>query len=240
MPMVSQVRLLLDVSWNEILQSLRLLRSTLGDGVSYVDLLLFIQYTGVSEELHPGPATYKNLARAFMKLTRRFASGDLPSHMCTEMRAMKFLCRPLDLLCNRNLCCYNWGRLVRLSPPSLDLLGDLGEVDLPNNSNFPFHKATSRFIDPRLQNPVEIHNVIHWLKASPEPPQDILELWEGYLRVSTTAYGQYQTSSDRHPESRWNDWLRFETDFSRVCEEMLDSSRRFEWDDFPSDNEYIP
>ncbi|KAJ7700444.1 hypothetical protein B0H17DRAFT_1047266 [Mycena rosella] len=60
-----------------------------------------------------------------------------------------------------------WGLLIRIIPPCLVLLQEIREFELP----FWFCDGSS----------IEIHNVVQWLKTFPEPPLDVIQLWEGYF-----------------------------------------------------------
>ncbi|KAJ7700453.1 hypothetical protein B0H17DRAFT_253162 [Mycena rosella] len=66
--------------------------------------------------------------------------------------------------------CPAWGLLIRITPPCLDLLQEIREFEPP-----------FWLWDGNHLRPIEIHNVVQWLKTFPELPLDVIQLWEGYF-----------------------------------------------------------
>ncbi|KAJ7605374.1 hypothetical protein DFH06DRAFT_258869 [Mycena polygramma] len=68
-----------------------------------------------------------------------------------------------------------WGILIRTSPAYLDLLHDIRDL-VPPIRLLDF--------DPTCCNPIDVHNVLEWLKMYPQPPLDIIKRWEGYFLLA--------------------------------------------------------
>ncbi|KAJ7700477.1 hypothetical protein B0H17DRAFT_1047309 [Mycena rosella] len=69
----------------------------------------------------------------------------------------------------------SWGLLIRITPPCLDLLQEIREFELP----FWLCDYHPRY--PPGLDPIDLHNVVQWLKTFSEPPLDVIHLWEGYF-----------------------------------------------------------
>ncbi|KAJ7245799.1 hypothetical protein C8J57DRAFT_1361735 [Mycena rebaudengoi] len=86
-----------------------------------------------------------------------------------------------------------WGRFIRASPPFLELLEDIRQVSFePYEWN-------------GLENsPENYHDTIQWLKAFPDPPQDVIEVWEQHLIVASKAYEHKWKKDPQYDlEARW-------------------------------------
>ncbi|KAJ7245762.1 hypothetical protein C8J57DRAFT_758771 [Mycena rebaudengoi] len=84
---------------------------------------------------------------------------------------------------------YPWGCFFRASPHSLELLQDI-------------HQASFDLDDFKAvgNDPEDYHDTLKWLKAFPDPPQDVIEVWEQHLKAACRSYNP----SDL--ESRWREW----------------------------------
>ncbi|KAJ7120360.1 hypothetical protein C8R44DRAFT_672130 [Mycena epipterygia] len=76
-----------------------------------------------------------------------------------------------------------WGQHIRSSPHSSpELLHELREF-VPH---WPVYGDSWRI---NLQ-PIEFHDVVQWLKASPDPPLELIVCWQGYLEESKSRCGR--------------------------------------------------
>ncbi|KAJ7245806.1 hypothetical protein C8J57DRAFT_1679169 [Mycena rebaudengoi] len=91
-----------------------------------------------------------------------------------------------------------WGRFIRISPYSLELLQDICQASFnPNALNI-------------VENsPENYHDTLQWLKGFPDPPQDVIEVWEQYLigacKIFVDKWGPHDTAYDHKWEWR-NKW----------------------------------
>ncbi|KAJ7034351.1 hypothetical protein C8F04DRAFT_1395579 [Mycena alexandri] len=100
--------------------------------------------------------------------------------------------RPLDL----RPSWIEWGQLVRCSPyPNSPLLCTLDEFT-------PVWERFNSEWSLRLL-PVELHDVIQWLKAHPNPPMTLIARWEGYLVEGRNQCKQAGIEIRDNLESRW-------------------------------------
>ncbi|KAJ6555410.1 hypothetical protein DFH09DRAFT_1165320 [Mycena vulgaris] len=63
-----------------------------------------------------------------------------------------------------------WGLLIRLHSPCPDLLREIREF-----------VPSSWLLLECVLRPIDIHNVVQWLKTFPEPPLEVIHRWEGYF-----------------------------------------------------------
>jgi hypothetical protein len=100
---------------------------------------------------------------------------------------------------------------VRASPCSLELLQDIRDF-VPFEYGYPLRYACT----PEL-----CHNILQWLKvrtqgsnrsrligtsvqAFPNPPQDVIEIWQNHLKAAGDNWEWYWPVND--PEDSWRDW----------------------------------
>ncbi|KAJ7693132.1 hypothetical protein B0H17DRAFT_1060257, partial [Mycena rosella] len=87
----------------------------------------------------------------------------------------------------------SWGLLIRITPPCLDLLQEIREFELP------FWLCDGL-------DPIDLHNVVQWLKTFPEPPPDVIHLWEGYFlkvyRLSKASGGERFLKENMESQNR--------------------------------------
>ncbi|KAJ7231007.1 hypothetical protein C8J57DRAFT_1385711 [Mycena rebaudengoi] len=139
----------------------------------------------VVEHLSPEPtlaALALRLARGSARLLKDMATGQKPSY-CLEA---------LD----------QWGYFIRSSTHSHELLQDIRE--LPSFETF----SDLDIHGNELEN---YHNILQWLKTFPNPPLDLINIWEGYLVESWNK----DPSTRRDVNSLEDRWRTWQTDTSR-------------------------
>ncbi|KAJ7690378.1 hypothetical protein B0H17DRAFT_591465 [Mycena rosella] len=140
------------------------------------------------DELYPEALVSTELACGYIRLIQRIGDRDLP------MELWKYSSPFVKYL--------EWGRHIRSSPTSSpELLLDLRR----------FVPHWDGFVDGEEQlQPNEFHDVVQWLKASPDPQLDLIERWQGYLEASMHRWGNF---SDDQLEARWQHNLEREAHF---------------------------
>ncbi|KAF7344231.1 putative nwd2 protein [Mycena venus] len=183
-----QLRIVLDLSWEEIRVSICSLRPLVSQEWD-IFFIIFLFMPAICEELEslsPRSMISRDLACGYLRLMPQIANGDLPMFCWGSLSA-----------------CREWGRHIRSSPQSNpELLEELIEFCPPWDIFSEWNK--------RLE-PVEFHDVVQWLKASPNPRPDLIDRWQGYLRESMDHPGMVYT--DEELEKRWKDNLAREASF---------------------------
>ncbi|KAJ7280881.1 hypothetical protein C8J57DRAFT_1300362 [Mycena rebaudengoi] len=131
----------------------------------------------VTEHLSPEPtlaALALRLARGSARLLKEMATGQKPLYDLIVMEM--------------------WGYFVRSSTHSPELLQDIRE--------FPSFETLS-VLRISGDEPENYHNILQWLKAFPDPPLDLIDIWEGYLMESCN---HYSTWDNKSLEDRWRAW----------------------------------
>ncbi|KAJ7280853.1 hypothetical protein C8J57DRAFT_1300249 [Mycena rebaudengoi] len=138
----------------------------------------------VAEHFSPEPT----LASVALRLAR--GSARLLKDMATGQKPLYYL----QVLAQ-------WGYFVRASTPSLELLQDIRE--------FPSFETLSGLV-LYGDEPENYHSILQWLKTFPNPPLDLIDIWEGYLRES---YNEH-SSRGRDANSLEDQWRTWQTDTS--------------------------
>ncbi|KAJ7280797.1 hypothetical protein C8J57DRAFT_1300113 [Mycena rebaudengoi] len=95
-----------------------------------------------------------------------------------------------------------WGYFVRSSAHSPELLQDIREF-----------LSFETFLYVGADEPDNIHSIIQWLKTFPDPPLDLINIWEGYLMDACIVYSDMEEEDENKSlEKRWRAW---QTDTSR-------------------------
>ncbi|KAJ6546331.1 hypothetical protein B0H10DRAFT_2202834 [Mycena sp. CBHHK59/15] len=127
------------------------------------------------------PLVSMDLARGVIRVLRAIGTGQRPQQFC----------RRISL---------HWGRFIRGSPASPELLRDLWD----------FVPPSSFFASPDEFHDVEFHDVLQWLKKFPEPPLQLIDRWESYFKAEHSRW-EHQSGSWRAAwrddyELRWREW----------------------------------
>ncbi|KAJ7854956.1 hypothetical protein B0H14DRAFT_2755409 [Mycena olivaceomarginata] len=145
----------------------------------------------------------RDLACGYLRLMQQIEGGDQPMSLWKILQYRKPGCE--------------WGRHIRSSPQSdPELLQKLNQF-LPPQEVFLQREFPLA--------PVEFHDVIQWLKTSPNPQPNLIDRWQGYLAESIVqdrknSFNQKDYSDDTL-EKRWQDHLKRETDFHRPPQEEV-------------------
>ncbi|KAJ7093810.1 hypothetical protein C8R44DRAFT_718714 [Mycena epipterygia] len=164
-----EIRAVLDLSWAEIRAIICSLRSVLGEEHQQIRAILVgLLCSDISSGI-------TSVARGFLRLIPKIGTGDLS-------------CWFWDHFITRE-----WGRHIRSSPHSSELLQELREFVPPFDGATPIFNLCA----------VEFHDVLEWLKAFPDPPPlDLINRWKGYLRKSKDMDGHCHQTEDQL-EARW-------------------------------------
>ncbi|KAJ7435433.1 hypothetical protein FB451DRAFT_272082 [Mycena latifolia] len=190
---LTDVRMLLDLSWEEMRAQIGSLRPIIGrDSCQFGALLMFLP--ALCRELnglYPESLVSKELAVGCIRLIQRIGNGDLPMTFWTHFERWE----------KHGL---EWGRHIRSSSPQSnpELLHELQEF-LP-----PWEVFESGIY---TLCPTDFYDVLQWLKTSPDPQQDLIERWQGYMIESLHREGV--ECSDAVLETRWQNNLRTEAYF---------------------------
>ncbi|KAF8194725.1 hypothetical protein K438DRAFT_1827335 [Mycena galopus ATCC 62051] len=185
-----QIRLILNLSWNDIRQALCALRplATAESDLFYILFSCLPAFCRELDHVYPEAMACRDLARGFIRLMQRIENGGLP------MIFWKWL--------NENGT-IEWGRHIRSC----------------TQSNPEVLQALSRFIPPWDVfseagfdlKPVEFYDVVQWLKSSFHPQSDLIACWQNHLKKSKARMGVNET--DDQLEMRWRDNIRKEASF---------------------------
>ncbi|KAJ7280886.1 hypothetical protein C8J57DRAFT_1300391 [Mycena rebaudengoi] len=132
----------------------------------------------VAEHLSPEPtlaALALRLARGSARLLKEMATGQKPLYDLAVL--------------------FQWGYFVRASTHSPELLQDIRE--LPSFETFSVLNIFGN-------EPENYHNILQWLKTFPNPPLDLINIWEGYLVESWNKYARRR--DDNSLEDQWRVW----------------------------------
>ncbi|KAJ6554141.1 hypothetical protein B0H19DRAFT_1152689 [Mycena capillaripes] len=155
------IRILLDLSWIDMRVAICSLRPILGEEPRKFREMLLVLPT-LCSEIYPESFTSRDLALGFLRLMRKICCGDLSLEIWRDFKQSKIP---------------EWGRHVRSSPHSSpELLHELHERDV-----FCCPSARSYGGFETDLHPIEFHDVVEWLKASPDSPVDLIKYWTGYL-----------------------------------------------------------
>ncbi|KAJ7280768.1 hypothetical protein C8J57DRAFT_1500974 [Mycena rebaudengoi] len=90
-----------------------------------------------------------------------------------------------------------WGHFVRSSADSPELLQDIREF-------LSFETLSDRHIHAEVLD--NCHSILQWLKTFPDPPLDLIDIWEDYLMESCKAHSLHGTWDNKSLEDRWRAW----------------------------------
>ncbi|KAJ7248302.1 hypothetical protein C8J57DRAFT_1357893 [Mycena rebaudengoi] len=85
---------------------------------------------------------------------------------------------------------YPWGCFIRASLHSLELLQDIRQASFDPNDFSAVENYHANY-----------HDTLQWLKAFPDPPQDVIEVWEQHLKAARLTYN-YKLDLETH----WREW----------------------------------
>ncbi|KAJ7819260.1 hypothetical protein B0H14DRAFT_2836904 [Mycena olivaceomarginata] len=171
---VQNIRILLELSWDDMNAAIRALRSLTGLNPMEIAIVI-LTLTTLCQENTTRPLVSKDFACRFIRLIRQFPTSN------TIQRSISSHVMP---------AIPPWGQCVRSSPQSSpELLDELRRFVSPwNLPDLPSETMQD------LASPFQLHDVVQWLKTLNDPPMDLIEQWEGYLRQSKE---QYFRSSSR-------------------------------------------
>ncbi|KAF7348919.1 putative nwd2 protein [Mycena venus] len=196
-----QLRTVLDLPWEDIRASICSLRPLVSQQSEFF-CPLFLFLPPICEELdslYPRTMAFKDLACGLLRLMRRIENGELPLIYWNMLRL------------SSDWQVGEWGRYVRCSPQSNhELLKELTEF-------VPAWDVFSEW-NGSLE-PVEFHDVVQWLRESPNPQPDLIDRWQGYLRESMIR--EKQNYTDEELEMRWGNYLAEEAYFHGPCDEKV-------------------
>ncbi|KAJ6587260.1 hypothetical protein B0H10DRAFT_815224 [Mycena sp. CBHHK59/15] len=149
-----EAHVLLDVSWDDMRTAVCRLRPIIGRDWGKLSGLAAFMWSPRFARVEPWrPLVSMELAQGFIRVLRAIGTGQRPQ---------QFWRKPL-----------HWGRFIRGSPASPELLRDLWDFVPPSR----FFASPYRFHD------VEFHDVLQWLKKFPEPPLQLIDRWESYFKA---------------------------------------------------------
>ncbi|KAF8182427.1 hypothetical protein K438DRAFT_1840198 [Mycena galopus ATCC 62051] len=185
-----QIRIILNLSWNDIRQVLCSLRplATAESDLFYILFSCLPAFCRELDHVYPEAMASRDLARGFIRLMQRIENGGLP------MIFWKWL--------NENGI-IEWGRHIRSC----------------TQSDPEVLQALTRFIPPWDVfseagfdlKPVEFYDVVQWLKSSFHPQSDLIACWQNHLKKSKARMGVNET--DDQLEMRWRDNIGKEASF---------------------------
>ncbi|KAJ7502027.1 hypothetical protein B0H11DRAFT_1990309 [Mycena galericulata] len=175
------VRHLLNASWNEVLASLCRLRPILGSPLSADSL--GISTLIINEWMMTHQGTWRanicsRLAWGCIQFRKSIDTGSLPATLWSYA--------------------IPWGRFIRASPISQELLRSVQEFVPPPMGDRTLYSWNQDH---------DCHNVIMWLKGFPEPPLGEIHRWENLFRNEQNAASK--CPGNRLPqdyEGRWREW----------------------------------
>ncbi|KAJ7925053.1 hypothetical protein B0H13DRAFT_2314847 [Mycena leptocephala] len=177
------LRILLDLGWDDITAALSALRSIIGGGTLKQVVAGTIAILALSLELYPASTcpVVSDLALGCLRLVQQIAVKDLP--LSTTDVHLK------------------WGQLIRCSTHSNPkLLHKLHEfVGRPSWDFLPAYEYAMR----SWLRPTEFYDIIQWLKSLPDPPLELIERWQSYLRQSRDIYLREQARPLSELEKMW-------------------------------------
>ncbi|KAJ7804339.1 hypothetical protein B0H14DRAFT_2527353 [Mycena olivaceomarginata] len=143
-----EMRFLLNVSWDELRATLCCLRPIFPDGLPRLLTLSRFIHNSMTN-----PSTWRanisiDLASGYIRVRKLVEKGDLPEYLWGRW--------------------IQWGRFIRGSPCSAELLSSIKEFVPPE---VPYYLHT-------VHGEEECHDVIQWLKSFPEPPLEEIRRWE--------------------------------------------------------------
>ncbi|KAJ7681864.1 hypothetical protein DFH06DRAFT_283258 [Mycena polygramma] len=174
-PSIRLTQLLLDLSWDDLTSDLSALHSLIGGGTHKQLAAATLTMLALSVEVYRNslPSLTAEIIGGVFRLIQQNGIGHLPLNTWA-----RYLGR--------------WGQLIRHSPRSnLDLLRQLREFVPPCDV---FRLSNCDFL-----NRGEFYHAIEWLKAFPNPPDDmpnVLERWQGYLQRSREICQPYGSEPD--------------------------------------------
>ncbi|KAJ7104921.1 hypothetical protein C8R44DRAFT_746172 [Mycena epipterygia] len=146
------IHILLDLSWVDMRTAIYPLRPILGEEPQQFGEMLLILPT-LCSEIHLESYTSRDLALGFLRLMQKICRKVLP----------------VDLWCN-----FKESGMVHDCQNGADT-SDLLRTQAPN-----FYMNSDCDYETYLR-PIEFHDVVRWLKESPDPPLELIERWQGYL-----------------------------------------------------------
>ncbi|KAJ7735201.1 hypothetical protein B0H16DRAFT_134015 [Mycena metata] len=182
-PQLFFIRILLDISWDDMKAAICLICPILGEEDSKFKEMLLVLPT-LCAEIYPESFTSRDLALGFLRIMRKIPYCDLSLEFWTNFNKYGIL---------------HWGQHVRSSPhSSLRLLHELHKF-VPH-WDVSFDEPSSGDYQPGL-HPIEFHDVVQWLKASPNSPIELIERWKGYLEQSRSKWPEKPIKEDLTDES---------------------------------------
>jgi hypothetical protein len=107
-----------------------------------------------------------------------------------------------------------WGCLIRASQHSLELLQDICQASFDPDQSPRWDNSPENYHDTLQWLRVGNHTVmclalsaLNYFQAFPDPPQDVIEVWEQYLIVASRHYEYRLRGNPQYDlETRWRRW----------------------------------
>ncbi|KAJ7027614.1 hypothetical protein C8F04DRAFT_1238035 [Mycena alexandri] len=200
-PSLCCVRLLLGLSSDNITSAVTALRSIMGDLERTENPLQVIAATTIT------------LLALSLELFPHSIHNLLSELACGCLHLLELGSSGCDSWINDDIA---WGQLVRCSPyPNSSLLCALSKF-IPLWDDFDQSEWSLRLL------PVEVHDIIQWLKAHPNQPRPLIARWEGYLVECRNWCKQAGTEIIDDLEHRWQSFRRPGVDPSQSQRADLD------------------
>ncbi|KAJ7165104.1 hypothetical protein C8R46DRAFT_1098186 [Mycena filopes] len=169
-----QFRTLLGASWNQLRQSVVLaLRPVFGrNSAALTQLWTSLQNPRFARTIYPWASIFRNLAYQSIRIAKGTHAGTLPIELMGYW--------------------LEWGRYVRSSPPSSEVLRELSTFVPRDDSEYG------------LSTENEIYDVLKWFKSTPNVPAEEMLRWTNYLALGT------QCERDYAYGMRWTSWRGLE------------------------------
>ncbi|KAJ7239711.1 hypothetical protein C8J57DRAFT_109420 [Mycena rebaudengoi] len=205
-PILYQVRLLLGVSWDNMLAALSAVRSII-DRASHVRVVAgTITILALVLELYPAelPRLISDLGCGLLHLIQQ--NGSVHAALYSESN------NSLSYRTHRY-----WGTFIRCSPKSsTELLSQLHKFVPP----WDLFTSPPNMFD--MLCPEDFYNVLQWLKSLPDPPLELIERWQGYLKKSRLIFmGRVK---ERKGQDEMND-ERLEMEWRQISQWMVGFSK---------------
>ncbi|KAJ7902291.1 hypothetical protein B0H13DRAFT_760564 [Mycena leptocephala] len=165
--------ILLDISWDELRAAICTLRPFTGADEKKIVALLKCMARHLLSDAS-SRAMSLELARGSIRVLNDIRTGQQPSSLWPEHHC--------------------WSRYVRASPCSLELLQDIRDFVPFKSNKYPVKYACTA---------QQYHDVLQWLKAFPNPPQDVIEIWQNYLKAACDDWVWLRRDD---PDDEWRWW----------------------------------
>ncbi|KAJ7248363.1 hypothetical protein C8J57DRAFT_1724219 [Mycena rebaudengoi] len=171
-----QIHFLLDIPWDDLRTAICSLKPIVGADQVKIRALL----KHVAQSLSPATSMdtlSSELARGFLRMLKSVSTGQQPEY---------FWASELP-----------WGLYIRSSPHSPGLLQHIHEC---------ISFTAIRRLKIAADYPNNYYHVVQWLKAYPDPPQELINTWQRYLMAAYNSYklSRLWTESDFNEE--WRTW----------------------------------